>query len=128
MDRADPNDASGKTELFAATRRPCAIGGCAELCCDFSFETDVADDSMFNKSSKIHQQNFGDFAVITKVKPKTLSQGVREAFTDSDLYGVKFVNKTVTPQQKANVLAQVAAISTSAIGFVMDAFALANAI
>jgi len=105
MDRADPNDASGKTELFAATRGPCLIGGCAALCCDFPFGAAVADNNMFGDSSALHRQNFGDFATITKIKPESFSQGMREVFTDSDIYDIKFINKTVTPQHKANVLA-----------------------
>lgn len=105
MDRADPNDGIGATELYAATRGPCFTGGCAALCCNFPFGVTVADNSMLGDSSKLHKQNFGDFATITKTKPKKFSQAMREVFTDSDLYDVEFINKNITPQQKANILA-----------------------
>ena len=107
MDRADINDGGvGKTELFAATRGPCFTGGCSKLCCNAEFGAAVADPSMTNNSRKLHRQNFGDFATITKLKPSKMGQAAREMFTDSDLFDVKFINTSITAQQKANVLAQ----------------------
>jgi hypothetical protein len=107
MDRADPNDNDvGKSEMFAATRGPCIFGGFSACCFDAKFEQATASPEDAGNVQKQHSLNFGDFASITKLKPKTLSQGMREFFTDSDLYDVRFTNPTaVTPQQKANVLA-----------------------
>jgi len=106
MERADSNDATAKTELFAATRGPCCTGGLSKFCMEAVFGVGAANPSMENDSGKLHSANFGDFATITKIKPASLGQGVRELFTDSDLFDVKFVSKDATPQQKANVLAQ----------------------
>jgi len=107
MDRADPNDgATGRSEMFAATRGPCLTGGCAKLCSNFEFGSAVASPQDEGNVKKLHSLNFGDFATITKLKPKTMAQGAREMFTDSDLYDVRYKNPSITPQQKANVLAQ----------------------
>jgi len=106
MDRADPNETTGRSELFAATRGPCLFGGCSKLCCSSEFGQAVASDQDFGNVSKMHQLNFGNFASITKLKPKTMAQGAREMFTDSDLYDVQFKNPSITPQQKANILGQ----------------------
>lgn len=106
MERADPSDHEGKTELFAATRGPCCTGGCSKLCFSSEFEVGPADSSMMNDSSRLHQVPFGQFSAITKMKPKSMKQGLREFFTDSDLFDVVFANKSVTPQQKATTLAQ----------------------
>jgi len=107
MDRADPNDgATGRSEMFAATRGPCLTGGCAKLCSSFEFGSAVASPQDEGNVKKLHSLNFGDFATITKLKPKTMAQGAREMFTDSDLYDVRYKNPSITPQQKANVLAQ----------------------
>jgi len=107
MDRADPTDgAIGRSELFAATRGPCFTGGCSKLCCDAEFGSAVAAPQDFGNVKKMHTLNFGDFATITKLKPKTMAQGAREMFTDSDLFDVQYKNPSITPQQKANVLAQ----------------------
>ena len=46
----------------------------------------------------------GDYAKITKKKPKSLGQAAREGFTDADIYEVDFFAKEITPEQKANVL------------------------
>jgi hypothetical protein len=106
MDRADPNETNGRSEFFAATRGPCLSGGCSKLCCDAEFGQADASDQDFGNVSKMHKLNFGDFATITKLKPKTMAQGAREMFTDSDLFDIQFKNPSMTPQQKANVLAQ----------------------
>jgi hypothetical protein len=106
MERADANDPTGKTELFAASRGPCCTGGCSKLCFEALFGFAKVQPDMENDSSKLHTANFGEYATITKLKPKTMGQAVREAFTDSDLFDVKFLAKEITPQQKANVLAQ----------------------
>lgn len=106
MDRADPEDPKAETELFAATRGPCCTGGCSKFCFDAEFNYASVSPEMENDSSKLHTASFGDFATITKLKPKEMKQGLRELFTDSDLFDVKFVSKEVTPQQKANVLSQ----------------------
>ncbi|VEU38955.1 unnamed protein product [Pseudo-nitzschia multistriata] len=108
MDRADPSDgAEGKTELFAASRGPCVTGGCSALCCSSPFGVAVADQSMYENSSKLHKQNFGDYATITKIRPKKFSQAMREVFTDSDIFDVTFAQKSVSAQQKANILAHI---------------------
>lgn len=107
MERADPSDGvNGKTEMFAATRGPCLTGGCSKLCCNSEFGQSVTSPEDFGNVKKLHTMNFGDFATITKLKPKTLAQGAREMFTDADLFDVRFKNTSVTPQQKANMLAQ----------------------
>jgi len=107
MDRADPTDgATGRSELFAATRGPCFTGGCSKLCCDAEFGSSVAAPTDYGKVKQMHTLNFGDFATITKLKPKTMAQGAREMFTDADLFDVQFKNPSITPQQKATVLAQ----------------------
>jgi len=92
-----------QSETFAAVRGPCFFGGCSELCCNTSFGMSVAKDG--TSVSEIHALNFGDFATIKKLKPKSFQQGLREIFTDADIYEVSFKSDTVTPQQKANVLA-----------------------
>jgi len=107
MDRVDPNDKTGKTNLFAAVRGPCLTGGCSKLCFNSVFGYGAADPSMANNGSKLHTSRFGEYATITKLKPKGMGQAVREAFTDSDLFDVRFISKDITPQQKANILAQV---------------------
>ena len=107
MERADPSDGvNSKTEMFAATRGPCLTGGCSKLCCNSEFGQSVTSPEDFGNVKKLHTMNFGDFATITKLKPKTLAQGAREMFTDADLFDVRFKNTSVTPQQKANMLAQ----------------------
>jgi len=106
MDRADPNESTGRSEMFAATRGPCFTGGCSKLCCDAEFGSAVASPQDNGNVPKMHTLNFGDFATITKLKPKTMAQGAREMFTDSDLFDIQFKNQSITPQQKANVLAQ----------------------
>jgi len=106
MERADANDPTGKTELFAAARGPCFTGGCSKLCFDALFGLAKVQPDMENDSSKLHTADFGQYATITKLRPKKMGQAVREAFTDSDLFDVKFLSKDITPQQKANVLAQ----------------------
>lgn len=102
MDRGD----SEASELFAATRGPCISGGCSKLCCESVFEYAAVSPEAKDDSSKLHAATYSGFASVTKLKPSSLGQGVREMFTDSDLFDVKFDNKDITPQQKANVLAQ----------------------
>ena len=106
MERADPDDPKAETTLFAAVKGPCCTGGLAAMCTESIFAMGAVSPDMTNDSSKLHSANFGDFATITKLKPAGLGQGVRELFTDSDLFDVKFTAKDITPQQKANVLAQ----------------------
>jgi len=105
MERENANDATGKTNLFAASRGPCFTGGCSKFCFEAIFGVATADPTMEGNSSMLHKQNFGDFATMTKLTPKKFGQAMREAFTDSDLFDVKFTSKAVTPQQKANILA-----------------------
>lgn len=100
MDRAG---SSGDAEMFAATRGPFCFGGCSELCCDTRFGISIAQPGL--TVNQIHTLPFGDFASIEKKRPKNMSQAAREFFTDSDIYEVDFLSKSVTPQQKANVLA-----------------------
>lgn len=106
MDRADSDDAEGKTELFAATRGPCLTGGLGKLCFESVFGIASVAPDMKDDSTKLHTASFGDFATITKLKPQSLGQGARELFTDSDLFDVKFLGKEISPQQKAIVLGQ----------------------
>lgn len=114
MERCDANDPSGKTELFAATRGPCFTGGCSKLCCSAPFGIGSVAPAAFNHSKLLHGAEFGDFASITKLRPKALGQGARELFTDSDLFDVRFTNnannktatKMATPAEKALVLSQ----------------------
>jgi len=98
MDRGD----GPSTTMFAAARGPCFFGGCSELCCDSHFGISVATPGSDLKT--IHQLPFGDFASIQKIKPKSLGAAARELFTDSDIYEVHFHNKSITAQQKANIL------------------------
>jgi len=105
MERGDGDDATGKTNLFAASRGPCITGGCSKFCLEAIFGVATADPSMENNSRELHKQNFGDIVTLEKTTPKNFGQAMREAFTDSDLFDVQFTSKTVTPQQKANVLA-----------------------
>ena len=106
MERCDVNDNEGKTQMYAAVRGPCLTGGCSKLCCEaeFGFSKVAAED--YDNSSKIHKSNFGDYATITKKRPKAFGQAMREMFTDSDLFDVKFTNKDATPNEKAMILAQ----------------------
>ena len=79
---------------FAVAKGPCCFGGCSELC--FSSE--------FGISTDAETTELGNYAKITKMKPKSLGQAAREGFTDSDIYEVDFFAKEITPEQKANVL------------------------
>lgn len=79
---------------FAVAKGPCCFGGCSELC--FSSE--------FGISTNAETVELGDYAKITKKKPKSLGQAAREGFTDADIYEVDFFAKEITPEQKANVL------------------------
>ena len=99
MNRAQEDSVS---KTFAALRGPTCFGGCSELCCDVKFGMSAAKDGI--SVSEIHELQFGDFATIKKLKPSGLGQAMREVFTDSDLYEVKFVTKAISAQQKANVL------------------------
>jgi hypothetical protein len=102
MDRGDTET----SELFAAVRGPCIFGGCAKLCCDAVFEYASVPTEALDNSSKLHAAKYDDFVSVVKLKPKSLGQGARELFTDSDVFDIKFENKDITPQQKANLLAQ----------------------
>ena len=102
MERADANDPKGETKMFAAAQGPCLFGGCIKLCFDAQFDFGPADPEVGLSSVTFSDE----YALITKLKPKSLGQGVREMFTDSDIFEVKFLKKDITPQQKANVLAQ----------------------
>jgi len=99
MDRAQDDSES---KMFAAARGPTCFGGCSELCCDTKFGMSSAKDGL--TVNEIHELAFGDFATIKKIKPKGLGAALREAFTDSDMFEVKFITKAITAQQKANVL------------------------
>ena len=79
---------------FAVARGPFCFGGCSELCCDTTFGISTDD---LNAA-------LGNYATITKKKPKSFSQAAREALTDSDIWEVDFHAKEITPEQKANVL------------------------
>lgn len=100
MDRGD--DAASQPKMFAATRGPCLFGGCSEFCVDSRFGISIARDGL--TVPEIHTLPFGDFASITKIKPNSFTGGLREAFTDSDIYQVTFHSTAITPQQKANIL------------------------
>jgi hypothetical protein len=106
MDRDDTS--TENTKMFAATRGPTFFGGCSELCCDTKFGISQAKDGM--EVPEIKQLSLGDYATITKRKPKSFTGALREAFTDSDLYEVDFKVSEVSPQQKANVLASMVQI------------------
>jgi len=86
---------------FAAFRGPCFFGGCSEFYCNVDFGMSKAKDGM--DVEELHQLTF-DYAQIRKIRPKSLTQALREAFSDSDLYAITF-NEHVTTVQKANVLA-----------------------
>ena len=103
MQIMDRDGDAGDTSMFAAARGPCLFGGCSEFCNDSRFGLSVATPGM--TVDQLHELPFGDFAHITKKKPSTFTGGLREAFTDSDIYEVEFVSKNITPQQKANILA-----------------------
>jgi hypothetical protein len=101
MERADANDSKGATQQFAAVQGPACFGGCIKLCCNAEFKYGKAAPTQSPKSV-----TFENFAQITKLRPKELGQGAREMFTDSDLFDVQFINKDITPQQKAAIMAQ----------------------
>ena len=83
-----------RRQRVCIAKGPCCFGGCSELC--FSSE--------FGISTNAETVELGDYAKITKKKPKSLGQAAREGFTDADIYEVDFFAKEITPEQKANVL------------------------
>lgn len=101
MDR-DSDSPSADTYMFAATRGPCLFGGCSEFCVDSRFGISVATPGA--TVDELHELPFGDFANITKIRPKSFTQAMREAFTDVDVWEVHFHSQDITPQQKANIL------------------------
>jgi len=100
MERDDTNPEPSNV-TFAATQGPCCFGGMTELCCSSKFGASKAKHDM--GVDEIKQLEF-DYASITKVKPASFTEALREAFTDTDLYVVDFNDDDVTPQQKANFL------------------------
>ena len=101
MERADADDPKGEAKMFAAAEGPYCFGGCIKLCCNAEFKYGAV-----APEQDLGSVNFEDYAQITKLKPASLAQGAREMFTDSDIFDVQFINKDITPQQKANILAQ----------------------
>lgn len=93
---------SNENKTFAASQGPCCFGGLGELCFDSEFGITKANPTM--TVDEIHASEF-DYANITKKKPASLGQALREGFTDSDLYEVSFNYKESTPIQKANLMA-----------------------
>lgn len=65
---------------------PQCFGGCSELCCDTSFKLD------------------GGRAVITKQKPHSLSDAMRELGTDADMFRLHFKDPSADATTKANML------------------------
>jgi len=97
----DESDPEPSNIQFAAARGPRCFGGMSELCCNVEFGASKAKPDM--GVDEIHKLEF-DYASITKVKPASFTQALREAFTDVDIYVVAFEEEDVTPQQKANFL------------------------
>jgi len=91
---------------MAKIEGPTIFGGCSELCCDSQWPVSKMEASAFETKLKV-----GDFAVITKKKPRGCMEAVREATTDTDNYAIEF-NEAVklAPQQKALMLASLVQI------------------
>lgn len=81
---------------FGKIEGPCCFGGWSEMCCDFRFTV-----SNFASPSKT-----GDLAFIIKKKPQSLAGGLRQLFSDADVYHIEFNGgANLTASQKATVLA-----------------------
>jgi hypothetical protein len=84
-----------EAEPFGKIQGPCCFGGWSELCCDFKFTT-----SWFGSEA-----SSADIALITKKKPTSLAGGVRQMFSNADVYQIAFNDDAVlTPAQKLTVL------------------------
>lgn len=83
------------TTPFAKMQGPCCFGGWSELCCDFMFYT-----SKYDSPNKA-----GDLAYNVKKKPSGLASGLREFFTEADVYSIEFrEDANLTAPQKASIL------------------------
>lgn len=90
---------STEDEPFGKITGPCIFGGWSEMCCDFRFFVSKNDSTVAPK--------YGDFALITKKAPTTLSGAFRELVSDADVYSIAFdpeANEKLTPAQKLSVL------------------------
>lgn len=104
MERLD--EAGSQWGAMAKIEGPTIFGGCSELCCDSAWPVSKMEASAFETKLKV-----GDFATITKRKPKDCMSAVQEATTDSDQFTIEF-NESVSlaPQQKALMLASLVQI------------------
>jgi len=86
---------------MAKVEGPCLFGGCSELCCESEWPV-----SKLKAEDMDTKLMVGDFAIITKKKPKDCEQLMAEALTDSDTYTIEFnPGVQLAPQQKALMLA-----------------------
>jgi len=83
-----------EAQPYAKMEGPCIMGGCSELCCDFHFPV-----SKFASEKKT-----GDFAIVTKQKPKSFKDAAKEMVGDSDMYSMEFKDPSLTVNQKATLL------------------------
>ena len=83
---------------FASVKGPMCFGGCSELCCSVPFTV-----KKVNKDGSI-SVNVGDVATITKMKPKSFADAMRELLTDSDLYELEIHDLSLSAQQRASLV------------------------
>lgn len=86
VDEKEDGSASGFIE------GPMCFGGWSECCCESDFKYSTT------------RGKSGDIAVIKHLKPKDCGGACREACTDSDNFGVEFM-EGITAEQKADALA-----------------------
>ena len=80
---------------------PCIFGGCTELCMESEWKVSKLEAEAFDTKLMV-----GDFAIITKKKPRDCETLMVEALTDSDSYSIEFnPGVQLAPQQKALMLA-----------------------
>ena len=98
MERMDAQGA--KWGAMAKIEGPTVFGGCSELCCESTWPVSRMEASQFESKLRV-----GDFATITKKRPRGFFQALKEAMTDSDKYTIEFrEDVSLAPQQKALML------------------------
>eukprot|EP01061_Rhynchopus_euleeides_P039037 TRINITY_DN66957_c0_g1_i1.p1 TRINITY_DN66957_c0_g1~~TRINITY_DN66957_c0_g1_i1.p1 ORF type:complete len:316 (+),score=136.89 TRINITY_DN66957_c0_g1_i1:90-1037(+) len=84
----------GEGEPFATVEGPmCCFGGMTEMCCDQNFPISSGEGG-----------GDGNVGMITKEKPESLSQAMKEIMTDSDLFTLDFKDPTLDQNKKLMLL------------------------
>ena len=91
MDRTDPSE----EKVAAVVQGPTFFGGCLDLATDTSFGISRNGDGS------------ADVGVMTKQKPEGCEGMCRAIFSDADSYKLDLTDKNLTPQQKAQLIANI---------------------